>query len=77
MASKVIERVQGVNVHKAHCDEYGSGRMWVRVMSERHAMRVASLLGWHSYSGGVGRPYARLEYNEYCKTLVLSYGWDC
>ena len=74
---KEIRYLQGVAIHTHYwSDDFDGGRAWVKVMSERHANRVASRLNWYSYNLGVGRQFADVWYDPRGKRLVISFGWD-
>ena len=75
---KEIRYLQGVAIHTRYwSDDCDGGWAWVKVMSERHADRMASLLGWYSYKArGPGRPFADVWYNARRKRLTISFGWD-
>ena len=74
---KEIRYLHGVAIHaKYWSDDEDAGQAWIKVMSERHADRMASLLGWYSYKRGVGRPFAHVWYSARKKRLVISFGWD-
>ena len=76
---KETHYLHGVAVHVKHYSDshIDGGRAWIKVMSERHANRMAALMDWHEYYGGPGRPFAHVWYDAQAKRLVKSFGWDC
>ena len=74
---KKAKRVDGVGaVITTH--EYRGETLHTKVKarSDRHAHRLAKILGWSSYYQGPGRAYAYVFYDPVSKNLCRNWGMD-
>lgn len=72
-----IKRIPSLNAH-IHIDDRDCEVVYYRVpvMSERHAWRIASALGWGDWSQGQGGRFGSLHYDAYKKAVCYTVGWD-
>lgn len=78
MRTVLHRRTPHGNVMLWDSGDLGDGRtLYIRARSERHAHRLAGLLGWHSFDGAPGQPFGRLHYSQRRKRLSFQLGRDC